>query len=104
MFSGRWRLRHVVWIAAVVAVVAIASVLIMRLQARRASVPELKDVTPLRPGRSPGQRTKPRLEIDHVLKECRWLAHNVLPPKPAPKMSTRGFADVMSGIVHRKKG
>ena len=46
---------------------------LMRLQARRESVPELRDVTPLRPGRSPGQRAKPRLEIDHVLKECRWL-------------------------------
>ena len=41
---------------------------------------KVKLKTPRRPGRPPGHRQKPRLEIDHALRECEWLARNVLPP------------------------
>ncbi len=55
---------------------------LVRALARRQNVPKLKFRTPLRPGRPPGHRQKPRLEIDHVLRECEWLARNALPPAP----------------------
>ena len=51
-----------------------------RALARRKTIPHLRAKTPLRPGRPPGHRKKPRLEIDHILHECRWLAHNVVAP------------------------
>ena len=53
-----------------------------RTLARRRNSPDVivKLKTPLRPGRPPGHRKKPRLEIDHVLRECEWLGRNVLPP------------------------
>ena len=53
---------------------------LVRALARRQSVPKLKFRTPLRPGRPPGNRQKPRLEVDHVLRDCDWLARNALPP------------------------
>ncbi len=55
---------------------------LVRALARRQNVPKLKFRTPLRPGRPPGHRQKPRLEVDHVLRECDWLARNALPPVP----------------------
>ncbi len=53
---------------------------LVRALARRQDVPKLKFRTPLRPGHPPGHRQKPRLEIDHVLRECDWLARNALSP------------------------
>ena len=52
--------------------------------ARRESLPRLKFRMPLRPGRAPGLRKKPRLEIDDVLRQCEWLArnaHRILSPR-----------------------
>ena len=53
---------------------------LIRALARRQSLPKLKFRTPLRPGRPPGNRQKPRLEVDHVLRDCDWLARNALAP------------------------
>ena len=53
---------------------------LVRALARRQNVPKLKLRMPVRPGRAPGFRVKPRLEIDHVLRDCDWLARNALPP------------------------
>ena len=53
---------------------------LVRVLARRQNIPQLQLRTPLRPGRPPGNRQKPRLEVDHVLRECDWLARNALPP------------------------
>ncbi|MBL8895773.1 MAG: hypothetical protein JNJ53_14310, partial [Rhizobiales bacterium] len=36
--------------------------------------------SPLRSGRPPGYRERPRHEIDEILKDCDWLARNVMPP------------------------
>ncbi|MFO0991131.1 MAG: transposase [Hyphomicrobiales bacterium] len=36
--------------------------------------------SPLRPGKPPGFRERPKHEIDAILKECDWLARNVMPP------------------------
>jgi hypothetical protein len=33
----------------------------------------------LRAGRPPGFRKRPIHEVDEILKECHWLARNVLP-------------------------
>ncbi|MBL8905774.1 MAG: hypothetical protein JNM20_03760 [Rhizobiales bacterium] len=35
--------------------------------------------SPLRSGRPPGYRERPRHEIDEILKDCDWLARNVMP-------------------------
>ncbi len=51
-----------------------------RALARRQKFPHLKLRMPVRPGRAPGFRVKPRLEVDHVLRECDWLARNALAP------------------------
>ena len=51
-----------------------------RALARREKIPHLQLKTPLRPGRPPGHRKKPRLEIDRILHECHWLARNVVAP------------------------
>ena len=53
---------------------------LVRALARRENVPKLKFRKPLRPGRAPGFRVKPRLEVDHVLRDCDWLARNALAP------------------------
>ena len=53
---------------------------LVRALARRQNVPRLKLKMPLRPGRAPGLRQKPRLDIDHVLHQCDWLARNALAP------------------------
>jgi hypothetical protein len=49
-----------------------------RWQARRKLVEKPKFILPLRPGRPPGHRRKPRLEIDYVLQECHGLAWDAL--------------------------
>lgn len=49
-----------------------------RWQARRKLLEKPKFILPLRPGRPPGQRPKPRLEIDYVLQECHALAWDAL--------------------------
>ena len=36
--------------------------------------------SPLRPGRPPGYRERSKHEIDEILKDCDWLARNVMPP------------------------
>ena len=33
----------------------------------------------LRPGRPPGFRQRAKYEIDEILKDCHWLARNVMP-------------------------
>ncbi len=53
---------------------------LVRAMARRENIPKLKLRKPLRPGRPPGHRQKPRLEVDNVLRDCEWLARNALPP------------------------
>ena len=53
---------------------------LVRVLARRQNIPHLSLRTPLRPGRPPGHRQKPAQEIDHLLRECEWLARNTLPP------------------------
>ncbi|MBL8908666.1 MAG: hypothetical protein JNM20_18490 [Rhizobiales bacterium] len=35
--------------------------------------------SPLRSGRPPGFRQRPRHEVDEILKDCDWLARNVMP-------------------------
>jgi hypothetical protein len=53
---------------------------LVRARARRDKVPRLQFLAPLRPGRPPGWRRKPTHEVDAVLKECHWLACDVLWP------------------------
>ena len=53
---------------------------LVRALARRRKSPRLKLKMPMRPGRAPGWRVKPRLDIDHVLHQCDWLAREALPP------------------------
>ena len=52
----------------------------VRALARRQKSERLKLKMPLRPGRAPGYRVKPRLDIDHVLHQCDWLARETLAP------------------------
>ncbi len=49
-----------------------------RWQAQRKLLEKPKFTSPLRPGRPPGHRPKPRLEIDFVLQECHGLAWDAL--------------------------
>ena len=51
-----------------------------RALARRQKSPHLKLKMPMRPGRAPGLRCKPRLEIDHLLHQCDWLGRQALAP------------------------
>jgi hypothetical protein len=53
---------------------------LVRARARRDKIPRLRSLAPMRPGRPPGSRRKPRHEVDAVLKECHWLACDVLWP------------------------
>ena len=53
---------------------------LVRALARRQKLPQLKLKMPLRPGRAPGWRVKPRVDIDHVLHECDGLAREALAP------------------------
>jgi hypothetical protein len=45
-----------------------------RWTAKREAMKSPKFTSPLRPGRPPGHRTKPKMEIDYILKECHALA------------------------------
>ena len=36
--------------------------------------------SPLRPGKPPGYRERPKHEVEEILKECDWIARNVMPP------------------------
>ena len=47
---------------------------LVRWQVKRAKLSNPKFTTPLRPGRPPGYRAKPEMEIDYILKECHALA------------------------------
>jgi hypothetical protein len=53
---------------------------LVRALERRQKNPRLKFRVPLRIGRPPGHRKKPRLDIDSVLHECHWLARNAVAP------------------------
>jgi hypothetical protein len=53
---------------------------LVRTLERRRNHPSLKFKMPLRLGRAPGLRKKPRLDIDGVLHRCDWLARNALAP------------------------
>ena len=50
---------------------------LIRWQAKRHAMEKPKFVSPLRPGRPPGYRAKPELEIDYILKECHALAWDI---------------------------
>ena len=50
---------------------------LVRWQAKRLALPNPKFTNPLRPGRPPGYRAKPIMEIDYILKECHGLAWDV---------------------------
>jgi hypothetical protein len=51
---------------------------LVRWQAKRKAMASPKFISPLRIGRPPGHRKKPRDEVDWVLKECHALARDVL--------------------------
>ena len=51
-----------------------------RWQQRRKEAPDLKFLSPLRPGRPPGYRRKPIHEVDEVLIECDDLAWEAMKP------------------------
>ncbi|CAN5395290.1 hypothetical protein BH10PSE7_BH10PSE7_19600 [soil metagenome] len=51
---------------------------LVRWQARRAAMTGAKSRSPLRLGRPPGSREKPKDDIDWVLRECHALARDVL--------------------------
>jgi hypothetical protein len=51
---------------------------LVRWQAKRNTLLNPKFFAPLRPGRPPGHRQRPRYEVDHVLKECHGLARLAL--------------------------
>jgi hypothetical protein len=50
------------------------AVRLARWTAKREALPNPKFTSPLRPGRPPGHRVKPKMEIDYILKECHALA------------------------------
>ncbi len=51
-----------------------------RWQLKRKAAPDLKFLSPLRPGRPPGYRRKPLHEVDEVLTECDRLAWDAMKP------------------------
>ena len=53
---------------------------LVRWQQRRQAAPDLKFLSPLRPGRPPGYRRKPIHEVDEVLIECDDLAWEAMKP------------------------
>ncbi len=50
------------------------AVRLARWTAKRVSLPNPKFTHALRPGYPPGHRTKPKMEVDYILKECHALA------------------------------
>jgi hypothetical protein len=53
---------------------------LVQWQARRKAMERPKFRDPMRPGRPPGYRKKPELEVDHILIDCHSLATGALPP------------------------
>ena len=53
------------------------AVRLVRWRAKREAMKNPKFTTPLRPGRPPGYRAKPKREVDYILKECHALAWDV---------------------------
>ena len=53
---------------------------LVRWQVKRKAAPELKFLSPLRPGHPPGYRRKPMHEVDEVLIECDRLAWDAMKP------------------------
>ena len=53
---------------------------LVRWQERRKAAPDLKFLSPLRPGHPPGHRRKPIHEVDEVLIECDFLACEAMKP------------------------
>ena len=53
---------------------------LLRWKARRALLPKAKFRHPLRPGPPPGQRKGYKEDVDVILRECQYLAHDL--PKP----------------------
>jgi hypothetical protein len=51
---------------------------LVRLKAKRETVPDLKFRLPLRPGRPPGSRRRPVHDVDRVLAECHGLAFDAI--------------------------
>jgi hypothetical protein len=50
------------------------AVRLARWTTKRETMKSPKFTSPLRPGRPPGHRTKPKMEVDYILKECHALA------------------------------
>ena len=50
---------------------------LVRWQAKREAMKNVKFTNPLRPGRPPGHRAKPERDVDYILKECHGLAWDV---------------------------
>jgi hypothetical protein len=53
---------------------------LVRWRQRRKAAPEMKFLSPLRPGHPPGYRRKPMHEVDEVLIECDRLAWDAMKP------------------------
>ena len=53
---------------------------LVRWQQRRKAAPDMKFLSPLRPGHPPGHRRKPIHEVDEVLIECDRLAWDAMKP------------------------
>ncbi len=53
---------------------------LVRWQVKRKAAPEMKFLSPLRPGHPPGYRRKPIHEVDEVLIECDRLAWDAMKP------------------------
>ena len=53
---------------------------LVRWQQRRKAAPDMKFLSPLRPGHPPGHRRKPIHEVDEVLSECDRLAWDAMKP------------------------
>ncbi len=53
---------------------------LVRWQVKRKAAPEMKFLSPLRPGHPPGYRRKPIHEVDEVLADCDFLACEAMKP------------------------
>ena len=53
---------------------------LVRWQVKRKAAPEMKFLSPLRPGHPPGYRRKPMHEVDEVLIACHGLAWDAMKP------------------------
>jgi hypothetical protein len=50
---------------------------LVRWKAKREAMAKPKFTNPLRPGRPPGHRQKPKLSVDYILQECHALAWDI---------------------------